>query len=118
MIYLLHNSLKSYKYFLFTVLIVDKFNLAIIMGRWVLSIQVDGSGWVESTQMPESGEAIRLGSSEARKLGSSEAGKLGSSEARKLGSWEAGKLGSSEAGKLGSSEARKLGSYKAGRLES
>jgi hypothetical protein len=68
MIYLLHNSLKSYKYFLFTVLIVDKFNLAIIMGRWVLSIQVDGSGWVESTQMRESKEAIRLAGWETRKL--------------------------------------------------
>ena len=41
---------------------VDKLNLVIIMGRWVLSIQADGPSWVESTQMRERLEAIRLGS--------------------------------------------------------
>jgi hypothetical protein len=38
------------------------------MEVWVQSIQADGSGWVENTQMPESGEAIRLAGWETRKL--------------------------------------------------
>ncbi len=30
--------------------VVDKLNLVVIMGRWILSIQAGGSGWVERIQ--------------------------------------------------------------------
>ena len=48
-------------------MIVDKLILDIIMGRWVLSIQEAGSGWVKRIQKPESLEAIMLGGGAAGK---------------------------------------------------